>query len=119
VAITSSLRIIAKRIAQAVRLATLNLGITSDHYLLIGSYDEESGRISLTAGVDCPVDKSLLFAAIIRELRQEFSDSPGFVMQIGLVIRKVSKLDDVYYQDSLGSLNGDEELDLTDMLQLA
>jgi hypothetical protein len=118
-AIKSSLRIIAKRIAQAVQLALSNHKLSTDHYLLLGTYDERSERISLTLGVDQLVDEGRVYAEILDELRQEFREWPNFTMHIGLVIRQVSKLDEVYYDDSLGSLNGDEEFDLTDMLQRA
>jgi hypothetical protein len=105
--------LISKRISQAVQRSASAQGLKSDDYTLLGSYDPESEQISLTLGTDHPIDERRWYSDTLDEIRRAFPESPHFTMHIGLVIRKVASLDDVY----LFSAGSEDELDLTGMLQ--
>jgi hypothetical protein len=111
-AIKTSLRLIAKRVSRAVQASSANQGLLPGDYALAGSYDENTDRISLTLGTDRTVDELRWYSDTIDEIRRAFPEFPQITMQIGLVIRKVRSLDDVYL-DSVG----EDERDLTEMFE--
>ena len=83
-----------------------------DDYVLVGSYDEDTERISLTLGTDRSVDDRQWYAEILQEIRRSFPDSPQITMHVGLVIRRVQSLDETYW-DAGGT---EDEVDLTELL---
>src|SRR5437588_12083362 len=96
-ALKPSISLISRRIALAVQKAAAAQSLASDDYTLIGSYDPETEQISLTLGTDHPIDERRLYADTLGEIRRAFPESPQFaMMHVGLVIRKVAKLDDAY-----------------------
>jgi hypothetical protein len=111
--IKRALRLIARRIAAAVEHSAADQGLTPDDYALIGSYDEHTDRISLAFGTDRSIDQSRLYADIIAEIRRQFPDFPQITYHIGLVIRRVGSLDEVYLEGA----GAEDELDLTLMLE--
>jgi hypothetical protein len=111
-AIKSSLRFISKRISDAVREATSKNGLAPGDYALVGSFDEASDRISLTLGTDHPVDDRRLYADTLAEIRRIFPDRPQITNQIGLVIRKVRNLEEVYLDNT-----AEDEIDITELLE--
>jgi hypothetical protein len=112
-ALKSSLRLISKRISQAVQRSAAKQGLTSADFILLGSYDPESEYISLTLGTDHAIDDRRWYADTLDEIRRAFPDFTSFTMHIGLVIRKVANLDDTYAYHGVS----DNELDLAEMLQ--
>jgi hypothetical protein len=80
---------------------------------MVGSFDPESERISLTLGTDRSIDETRWYSDTLQEIRRSFPESPYITMLVGIVIRKIANLDDIYH-DPNGSEN---DLDLTDMLQ--
>jgi hypothetical protein len=112
-ALKSSLRLISKRISRAVQRAAAKQGLTSDDFALVGSYDPESEHINLTLGTVHAIDDGRWYADTLDEIRRTFPDFPSFTMHVGIVIRRVANLDDVYAYHGAS----DEELDLTEMLQ--
>lgn len=112
-AITTSLRPIARRIATAVRSYAASQGLADGDYALAGTWDERTGRIALVFGSDRAIDEKQWYAGILRSLRQAFADQPSVVMHIGLVVESVRSLDDVYLRFPPV---GDEE-DLTGLLE--
>lgn len=111
--IKRALRLIARRIATAVTRAAAAQGLDPGEYALVGSFDEQTDRISLTLGTDRPIDPSRLYADIIAEIRRQFPDFPQITYHIGLVIRRVGNLDEVYIEGA----GAEDELDLTLMLE--
>jgi hypothetical protein len=112
-AIGTSLRLVAKRISQSVKAYANSQGWAPGDYALAGTFDEKTERISLVFGTDREFDETQCYAGILRELRQAFSDSPSIIRQIGLVVLRVSSLDEVYLQSQIGQ----DERDLTDLLE--
>lgn len=75
----------------------------------------QTGSTSRSVPIDRSIDDRLLYGQIFREIHQTFPDFPEITMHIGLVIRRVGNLDDVY----LDSAGGEDELDLTELLASA
>jgi hypothetical protein len=114
-AIKSSLSLIARRISQAVRASTAAQGLAPGDFALVGSFDERTDRISLTLGTDRQVDERRLYSDTFLQIRRLFPEFPQITMHVGLVIRSVQNLDEVYLD-----FNGaEDELDLTEMLERA
>ena len=112
-AVSPSLRYTARQIARAARKAALDQGLSPDDYVLVGSFDGDSGRISLTFGTAHSVDDRRLYADTFAELRQLSPDYPQMTMHLGLVIRKVNNLEDAYLE-----IGAEGDLDITDMLEI-
>lgn len=112
-ALQTALRPIARRIADAVRAFASSQGVPREDYVLVGAWDERTEHIRLFLGTLHEVDGFRWHAGIHQSLRQAFADHPWIPMNISLVIQKVRKLDDVYYDFPLA----EDELDLTDLLE--
>src|SRR4051812_26909196 len=112
-AIKTSLRLITRRISRAVRESAARLGLAPGDYALVGSYDKKSDRISLTFGTNRTIDEDRLYSDILQEIRKSFPESPQITMFVGLVIRRVQNLDDIY----INSFSEEDEEDLTEMLE--
>ncbi len=112
-AITTSMRPVARRIAEAVGSYASSQGLVAGDYALAGTWDERTERISLVFGSDRPLDEKQWYAGILLSLRRVFADQPPIVRHIGLVVQNVRSLDDVYLHFPPG---GDEE-DLTNLLE--
>ena len=100
-AIKTSLVPISKRIAGAVRKAAATHGLAPGEFALTGSFDENAEHISLLLGTDRQVDELPLYKDILQEIRNAFPDDPHFTMHVGLVIRRVKDLEEVYWNLSL------------------
>ncbi|MGZ3318481.1 MAG: hypothetical protein ACXU95_14415, partial [Isosphaeraceae bacterium] len=61
-AIKTSLRIIARRLSEAVQKAALKQGIPPDDFALAGTYDEATDGIRLRLGTNRSVDERRLYA---------------------------------------------------------
>jgi hypothetical protein len=114
-ALKSALSFMTRKISKAVEEAAAKQSLARSDYALVGSLDERTDRISLTLGTDHPIDDRRLYADIFAGVRRMFPDQPHITMQIGLVIRKVRNLDEVY----LDNVFADDELDLTELLERA
>lgn len=109
----TSLRPIARRISKAVETVAQAEGLPSNDYALVGTYDEKTERISLTVGTDRPIDERRWYERILQEIRRQFPEAPEITMYIGLVIRRVTNLDEVYWD----SYVGENEIDMTELLE--
>jgi hypothetical protein len=67
----------------------------------------------LTLGADRPIDERQWYADLLQAFRQSFPGHPQLAMHIGLVVRQVQDLDEVY----LANLKVEDEIDLTDLLE--
>jgi hypothetical protein len=114
-AIKTSLRIIARRISDAVRRAASNQGLLPGDYALAGTYDEKTDRISLRLGTDRPIDERRWYADTIMEIRRSFPENPQITIHIGLVIRGVQSLEEIYWDLT----DSEDEQDLTELLNRA
>lgn len=112
-AIKTSLRPFAHRIARAVESYASSQGLAKSDYALAGTWNERTGRISLNFGTVCRIDERQWYAGILQSLRQAFSDQLWVVMYIGLVVEKVHSLDEVYLRLPLG----DDEEDVSELLE--
>jgi hypothetical protein len=112
-ALKPSLRFVAKRIAEAVERSAQGQGLAQGDYALAGTYDEKSDRISLTLGTDRKIDDRRWYADTLQEIRRAFPEAPQITMQIGIVVQKVTNLDEVY----LNSMAAEDEFDLTLLLE--
>jgi hypothetical protein len=112
-AIETSLRPVARKIAEAVAAFTSSQGMTRGDYALAGAWDERTGGIRLVIGTDFKIDERQWYVGILRELSKTFADHPWITMNIGLVVENVRNLDDVY----LHFPGGEDEVDLTEMLE--
>src|SRR4051794_31664792 len=111
-AFKSSLRLVARRIAEAVKISAGDQGGSPGSYALVGSFDNNTDRISLTFGTDAQIDERRLYAETFSEIRRRFPAYPQITMQIGLVIRRVKNLDETY----LDLAGAEDEVDLTELL---
>ena len=112
-AIKTSLRPIVSRISEALRRSTTSQGMLPGDYAIIGSFDENTDRISLLLGTDQSIDSGQLYADSLQEIRRSFPEDPQFTMHVGLVIRKVQNVEEIYYD----SIAGDDEIDLTELFE--
>jgi hypothetical protein len=116
-AIKTSLRFIARAISKAASQATANQNLTSDEYVLSGTFDEDSEHLSLLLYLitDKPVDERRLYAETLNAIRRAFPRDPQITMFIGLVIRKVATRNDYdLFQVSIGAV---DETDITSLLE--
>lgn len=111
-ALKSSLRLVVQRISEAVKRYASAQGWRKDDYALVGTFAEKSDRISLTLGTARQVDERQWYAGILQEIRKSFPEYPQITMHIGLVVRNVANLDEVY----LDALVGEDEIDITEQL---
>ncbi len=112
-AIKTSLRPVARKIAKAVEAYASSQGMARGDFALAGAWDERTGGIRLVFGTDRTINERQWYAGILQELRQSFADHPWITMNIGLVVENVQNLDDVY----LHFPGGEDEVDLTELLE--
>jgi hypothetical protein len=112
-AIQTSLRPIARRIAESVKAFATSQGVPEEGYALVGAWDRRTDHIRLLLGTDHQIDKRRWYIGIQQALRQAFVDYPWIPKNIGLVIERVAKLESVYFQFLLA----EDEEDLTDLLE--
>jgi hypothetical protein len=113
-AIKSSLRLIARRIAEAVKAAAAEEGILPGDYLLRGSIEDNTDRVNLTFATDRKISERAIYSSIRKHLREAFTDYPQIVSQIGVVIRGEHSLDDVNWE----AVPSEDETDITSLLEL-
>ncbi|QEH33376.1 hypothetical protein OJF2_18770 [Aquisphaera giovannonii] len=111
-AIKTSLSLIARRISDSVRRAAARQGLAEGDYALAGIYYDDSDRISLRVGTDRQIDDRRWFADAMNEIRQAFPEDPTITYFIGLVVRKVKNLDEVYWDTS----DSEDAQDMTELL---
>src|SRR3954471_10910405 len=114
-AIKSSLRLIARRISEAVKEASARQGLAPGDYALAGTFDEKTDRIYLRLGTDRTIDQDRWYADTLQEIRKSFPDFNQITLHINLVVRKVQNLDEIYWDYG----DGESELDMTEMLEQA
>jgi hypothetical protein len=114
-ALKTSLRPIAKKIAEAVESYAASQGWAADDYALVGTWDEKTDRIRLVFGSDRQIDERQWYSGILQTIRRAFSENPWITRNIGLVVENVQNLDQVY----LHFPSDDDEFDFTDMLDLS
>lgn len=112
-AIQTSLRPIARKIAEAVEAYASSRGMARDDYALVGAWDERTDGIRLVFGTDRKIDERQWYAGILQEIRRTFADHPWITMNISFVVENVQNLDDVY----LHFPSGEDEVDLTELLE--
>jgi hypothetical protein len=113
-AIKTSLTIISSKISEAVRKASVKLGLTDYDYALAGTYDENSDRIRLRLGTKHPVDDRKWYADTLEEIRLALPETPHITFHVNLVIQKVKSLEETYWDLT----DSEDERDLTDMLNM-
>jgi len=113
-AIKTSLRIIARRLSEAVRKAALKQGIPPDQFALAGTYNEATDRIRLKLGTNHPVDERRLYADAFDEIRRALPEIPHITLHVSLVIQKVTSLEEIYWD----ATSSEDEHDLTDLTEL-
>ncbi|MFO0950858.1 MAG: hypothetical protein U0835_06820 [Isosphaeraceae bacterium] len=116
-AIKTSLTFVARAVSRAVAAAASAQNLTTDDFILSGSFDEDSEHISLllylTGGRG--VDEKRLYVDTFTAIRRAFPRDPQISMYVGLVIRKVSSRDEYdLYQPSIGAA---DETDITYLLE--
>jgi hypothetical protein len=112
-ALKTSVKAIARRIATAVASYAAQQGLSFEDYALVGSFDEQTERFSLTFGTDRAIDERQWYSGLLTAIRQAFPEHPQMTMHIGLVVQNVSNLDEMDAQNSLNA----NEIDLTDLLE--
>ena len=113
-AIKTSLRIIARRLSEAVRQAAMKQGIPPDDYALAGTYDGGTDRIYLRLGTNQSVDERRLYADALEEIRLALPEVPHITYYISLVIHQVESLEEIYWD----ATEPDAEHDLTDLTEM-
>ena len=108
-ALKSSLSLITRRIGGAVKTAAARFSLLPDEYALAGTFDDHSDRISLTIGTDRSIDDRGLYSAVLDEIERSLPEIPHINDHIGIVIRNVRNLDDIY----LEAIGEGDELDLS------
>lgn len=111
-ALKPALRIIGRRLYEAASRSAHDQGLSPEDFALVGSYKESTDRIYLTLGTDHPVDDRRWYADTLQQIRQSFPDYPHITMHLGLVIRKVQNLDELYWDVA----STEDEIDLTNYL---
>jgi hypothetical protein len=113
-ALKTSLRPIARKIAEAVKSYASSQGWAKDDYVLAGTWDEKTDRIRLVFGTDRQIDERQWYSGILQAIRRTFADNPWIIRNIGLVVENVQNLDQVYIHFP----SDDDEVDLTDILEV-
>jgi hypothetical protein len=105
--------VIARTIARAVRSYASRHGLPPDDYALVGTFDEKTERIRLTFGTDRKIDELEWYSGLLEEIRRSFPSFPQITMNIGLVVKTVNNLDEIY----LNHIVAEDESDLTELLE--
>lgn len=110
-AVKTSLKMVAQKIGDAIRGFGAGEGWDQDDLAIAGTFDEQTERIYLVVGSDRPFDERRWHSGIMNAIRREFASSPGITSRLVLVVRNVSRLDQIYYEMILG----DDEIDITEL----
>ncbi len=105
--------LITRRIARAIRAYAASEGFSPGDYAVVGTFDAGSERLRLSIGSDRPMDRSRWFRGILDAIDSAFPDDPYVSQHVGIVIRQVARLDDVYWDAAIG----EGEVDITDLLE--
>jgi hypothetical protein len=112
-AVSNSVSWIAANLARAVVAYAESHGLSPGEFALAGALDTTTDRISLAFGTDRPIDQKAFFSGLMTAIRDAFPASPGLLMHLGLVIRRVSNLDQFYSTFRVA----DNEVDITDLFE--
>ena len=108
-----SLSLVARRIALGIRDFAVSENLNSYEYGVTGTYDAEAERIRLVVGSVRPLDPNRWHPQIREAIKRAFPEDPYMIDHIGLVVRQVPDVDDLYWKMGIG----DGEVDITDMLE--
>ena len=111
-AVKSSLNYLARRIGGVIRSFAARQGWNIGEYSIAGTFDEQTERFYLLVGSDRRLDERRWHSGIMNEIRQEFAETPSITSRIVLVVRNVSRIDQVYHD----LIVGDGEIDITELL---
>jgi len=109
------MRPVLKRISKEIVDFVRAQGLKHSEFALVGTWNERNERIRLVLGTTKPIDGTKWYAEILERLRKSFNDTgqPWATWNIGLVIRWVRDLDQVYLDFKVA----DEEEDVTGLLE--
>ena len=110
-AVKISMKLVARKIGEAVRAFGAGEGLNPDEFAIAGTFDERTERFYLVVGSSRPIDKYKWHPGILNAIRKEFAGDPTITSRIVLVIRNVSRIDQVYHE----MIIGDDEVDVTDL----
>jgi len=111
-AVETPLRIVTQRIGDAIRSFVAGEGLDRDEVAIVGTLDEPTERIYLVVGSYRKIDERRWHSGIMNAIRKEFPDAPGLTSRLVLVVRNVSRIEQVYRE----MIVGDDEVDITEML---
>ncbi len=107
-AVWTPLRLVGRKIGELIRAFGAGEGLAPDEFAIAGTFDEPTERFYLVVGSCRQIDPSRWHSGIMKALREEFLETSRFV----LVVRNVTRIDDVYRENVMG----DDLIDVTDLL---
>ncbi len=114
-AVKAPMRPVLRRISREIVDYARAQGLHRSEFALVGAWNERTDRISLIVGTTRPIEGSKWYAEIMSRLRASFdaAGQPWATWNIGLVLRSVRDLDQVYLEFRIG----DDEEDVTGLLE--
>lgn len=114
-AVKAPMRPVLKRISREIVDYARAQGLNRAEFALVGTWNERNDRIRLVLGTTRPIDGLKWYTDILARLRKSFADAgqPWATWNIGLVIRWVRDLDQVYLDFKVA----DDEEDVTGLLE--
>jgi hypothetical protein len=113
-AFKSFLRSLSRRIADSVKSAANEQGVSPEQYALFGSFDADSDYIYLRLLVARPIDELRLHRDTFQKIREAYPDAPWIAGQMSLVIRQVGSETELFLDESAGA---EDDVDITDLLE--
>jgi hypothetical protein len=110
-AVQTSLRVVARRIGEAIRSFGAEEGWATEEIAIAGTFDEPTERIYLLVGSHRHLDERRWHAGIRNAIRKEFADMPWITSRLVLVVKNVAQLDQI--SDEV--IVGEGEVDITDL----
>ncbi len=101
----------ARKIGEAVRSFASDEGLDRADLAIAGIFDEETERIYLIVGSFRQIDERRWHLGIMNAIRNHSSDMPGMTSRLVLVVRNVSRIDEIYNEMVIG----DNDIDITEM----
>lgn len=101
-AVKTPLRIVTRKIGDAIGTFATGEGMARDDFAIGGEFDEPTERFYLIVGSSLPIDERRWHSGIMKAIREEFADSPGITSSLVLVVRNVTRIEDIYQDMGIG-----------------
>jgi hypothetical protein len=111
---STSMTTFVRRIGDVIgEYATGTLGLLPGEFAIVGTLDTNTNRLYLNVGITRAIDRRMIFAGILQDIRNAFPGSPEILSHINLVVRHLDNLDEAYDQ----LIVAEDEVDISELLE--